>query len=217
MSSRAAGIWSPRVPDKPFFVTRLWFPGTRPDHKGQDTHVASVAGVQLWSCRSFAADDIFSLLHLKAAVIQGLVQLSDLWLEGAGIPCRVNHKNFYKLGKLDIQDVYSLQVKPYRNGTCGGDYKASSDLTCSWVRSLNDQSNERVWPRGLADWMSQWVLAACVSPLSSSWSPKLLSENVRWCLLLSSNQKEIISHAPSAVTYQVEKDTHTLLFFSSSS
>lgn len=58
--------------------TTVILSGTCPDHEGQDTHVASVAGVELWSCRSFAADDILSLLHPKAAVVQGLVQLSDL-------------------------------------------------------------------------------------------------------------------------------------------
>lgn len=52
--------------------------GLGQEHAGWNTHVALVAGVQVWPCGSFASEDICGLLDLEAAVIRGFVQLTHL-------------------------------------------------------------------------------------------------------------------------------------------
>lgn len=62
---------SPHAADRWNGFGQSYNPG--PECTGWNTHIALVAGVQVWSCGSFASENICCLLHLEAAVIQSFV------------------------------------------------------------------------------------------------------------------------------------------------
>lgn len=69
---------SPHAANRWTAFGQSYTPGPGQEHTGWNTHIALVAGVQVWPCGSFASEDICSLLNLEAAITQGFVQLPHL-------------------------------------------------------------------------------------------------------------------------------------------
>lgn len=51
------------------------------------THISHVSGVQLRAGGSSTADNVFSLLQMKATGVESFVQLSDVSLQRAAVTC----------------------------------------------------------------------------------------------------------------------------------
>lgn len=148
-----------------------------PECTGWNTHIALVAGVQVWSCGRFASEDTCCLLHLEAAVIQGFVKLPHLWLQWAGIPCGVNHKghSVWFMPSLSIKrPQIAFQLWQSRKGMCWENHTAGLVLPCQRVRHVRGQASECAswgdsapwaWQRAL-----QWILNSleCLLPPSAS-------------------------------------------------